>query len=857
MPLAAGSRLDSYEIIAPLGAGGMGEVYRARDATLKRDVAIKVLPEYWSRDPERLRRFEQEAQATAALNHPNIVSIFHVGQYDGSPYIVTELLQGETLRDRLRKGPMRLREVLDHGVELARGLAAAHDAGIIHRDLKPDNVWVTKDGRIKILDFGLAKLDPTKAASTDAETVSLEPQSHPGQVLGTVGYMSPEQVRGQPADARSDIFAVGVILYEMLTGKPAFRKATSADTMSAILNEDPPAVSQLAPSVPPGLQRIVNRCLAKNPVQRLQHASDLEFALEALSESGSTSVAAIDPSPRLRWKWAAAAAFIVALAALAIAIVVWMTPTSLPGPLDSKQITFSADPKNGPLVTDGSRLYFESRGEPSEMAVSGGIIAPMHALEPGMVLLDISRDSSRVLVWKPDPNNEVGGGSLWVASALGGTPRRLGHFVAQAAQWFPDQNSIMYADQRTIYRCDQDGENIRKLWDAPGFVEEFYFSPDGRKVTATVSMAARSQRRLWGMDADGRNARLLLPNWPDSQSQWSGQWSSDGQHFVFTSDREGRANVYELFPPRWFEFWRAPKVIRITGNQVNIQASVPAHEGETLFVLGRMDQGAMQAYEPNSRKFVPFRDGLPALEFVLSPDRQWMAYTEYPTGYLWKSRLDGSDQLQLTNSYAVMQQWSPDGKSLVYSDWQNLYMVSADGGAPEKLTVAGEHAVEPTWSHDGKSIAFSYYNFTDEPLKGIHVLDLASGKLSPMPDSGGYYAPSWSPDGEFMVAIAQNPSRMMLYTAETRTWKELIRFDAPWGYWIWSSDSKSLYMAMVEGQNGIYRLTVPAGNWEKVIGLEGIDTRSEDSFVSLTPEGQPAVMNHTGVAQIYSLRWIR
>ena len=212
MPLAAGSRLDSYEIVAPLGAGGMGEVYRARDATLKRDVAIKVLPEYWSRDPERLRRFEQEAQATAALNHPNIVSIFHVGQYDGSPYIVTELLQGETLRERLRKGPMRLREVLDFGVELARGLAAAHDAGIIHRDLKPENIWVTKDGRVKILDFGLAKLDPAKAASTDAETVSLEPQSHPGQVLGTVGYMSPEQVRGQTADARSDIFAVGVVL---------------------------------------------------------------------------------------------------------------------------------------------------------------------------------------------------------------------------------------------------------------------------------------------------------------------------------------------------------------------------------------------------------------------------------------------------------------------------------------------------------------------------------------------------------------------------------------------------------------------------------------------------------------------
>jgi serine/threonine protein kinase len=291
----------------------MGEVYRARDAALKRDVAIKVLPAEWSRDIERLRRFELEAQATAALNHPNIVSIFHVGRYDGSPYIITELLQGETLRERLRKGPMRLREVVDYGGELARGLAAAHDAGIVHRDLKPENIWLTKNGRIKILDFGLAKLAPAKAASLDGPTVSVRQESVPGQVLGTVGYMSPEQVRGEVADARSDIFAVGVVLYEMLTGKPAFRKATSAETMAAILNEDPPSVSQTAPSIPPGLQRIVSRCLAKNPAQRLQHAADLEFALEALSDSGTgTQVtgahATVSPMKR-RWIAASAAIF--------------------------------------------------------------------------------------------------------------------------------------------------------------------------------------------------------------------------------------------------------------------------------------------------------------------------------------------------------------------------------------------------------------------------------------------------------------------------------------------------------------------------------------------------------------------
>jgi len=285
--LAPGGKLGPYLIQCLIGTGGMGEVYRARDTELKRDVAIKVLPELWSRDPERLHRFELEAQAAAALNHPNIMSIHHVGQHNGSPYIVTELLQGETLRERLKKGPMRLHEALDDAIELAQGLGAAHDAGIIHRDLKPENIFITKDGRVKILDFGLAKFQPAKSTGVHGPTVSLQPTS-PGHVLGTVGYMSPEQVRGQPADARSDIFATGAVLYEMLTGNRAFRKPTSAETMNAILNEDPSTVSQVAPNLPPGLQRIVNRCLQKNPEHRFQHASDLGFALESLSESTIT-----------------------------------------------------------------------------------------------------------------------------------------------------------------------------------------------------------------------------------------------------------------------------------------------------------------------------------------------------------------------------------------------------------------------------------------------------------------------------------------------------------------------------------------------------------------------------------------
>ena len=301
--LQPGMRLGDYEIQKLIGSGGMGEVYRAHDSRLGRDVAIKVLPSFVSSDAERLRRFEQEARAAAALNHPNILAVHQMGTYKGAPYLISELLEGGTLRDQLVRGPLPIRKVIDYGVQIARGLAAAHEKGIVHRDLKPENLFVTKDGRVKILDFGLAKLVRSRKLAPDS-TLTIETETEPGVVMGTVGYMSPEQVRGNAADHRSDIFGFGAILYEMLSGKRAFQKPSSAETMSAIVNEDPPAISQLAVSVPPALQRIVHRCLEKNPEQRFQSASDLAFALEALSDSGSTTGGAIVPEkPRERWKW--------------------------------------------------------------------------------------------------------------------------------------------------------------------------------------------------------------------------------------------------------------------------------------------------------------------------------------------------------------------------------------------------------------------------------------------------------------------------------------------------------------------------------------------------------------------------
>jgi eukaryotic-like serine/threonine-protein kinase len=291
--LAKGSRLGDYEIQSLLGAGGMGEVYRARDLRLRREVAIKVLPAFFSWDPERLRRFEQEAMAAAVLNHPNILAVYQMGAAPGgAPYLVSELLKGETLREQIKRGRIMLRRAIDYGVQVTRGLAAAHEKGIVHRDLKPENLFVTKDGRVKILDFGLAKLSqPHSGSADDALTVGSE--TEPGMVMGTAGYMSPEQVRGESADHRADIFSFGAILYEMLTGQRAFQWPTSAETMAAILNEEPAAISQITPQIPAALQRIVLRCLEKNPEQRFQSPSDLAFALEALSDSGVLSASMI------------------------------------------------------------------------------------------------------------------------------------------------------------------------------------------------------------------------------------------------------------------------------------------------------------------------------------------------------------------------------------------------------------------------------------------------------------------------------------------------------------------------------------------------------------------------------------
>lgn len=365
MAFASETQLGPYKIITLIGAGGMGEVYRARDTRLLRDVALKVLPASFTTDPDRLRRFEQEARAVAALNHPNIVSIHDVGNVDGINFIVSELLEGETLRQRITAAGMPARKAIELALQLANGLAAAHEQGIVHRDLKPENIFITRSGRLKILDFGLAKL---RRPRETAETIDGSSEVHTtvGQVLGTAGYMSPEQVKGESADQRSDIFSFGSILYEMLNGQRAFKRNTSAETMSAILNEDPPEFAGHTGAIAPALERIVRHCMEKQPSQRFQSAHDIAFALESLT--GTSQTVALPAPPARRRRISLAVAALVLLVGGAV-LGAWLRPRTPELHPTLHRITFRRGTIwNARFTPDGNLIYGAAwEGRPIEL----------------------------------------------------------------------------------------------------------------------------------------------------------------------------------------------------------------------------------------------------------------------------------------------------------------------------------------------------------------------------------------------------------------------------------------------------------------------------------------------------------
>ncbi len=860
MALEAGEQLGPYEIVGALGAGGMGEVYRARDSRLHREVAIKVGPADLPHDLEMRRRLEREARAASALNHPHICTVYDVGEDRGRYFIAMELIEGRTLGNAIAGRPLPLEQVLYLGIQIADALDTAHKGNIVHRDLKPSNVFVTLRGDAKLLDFGLAKrFVDTQSLQSMAATVS-GMLTVRGEVLGTVAYMSPEQAQGKEVDARSDIFSFGAVLYEMSTGRHAFDGDSAASIYAAILREQPPPAATVNPLVPDELQRIIDKTLEKDLSERYQSAHELMIDLKRLKRamfesSGTGSRVQVASAPRRRKRFVLSAGMASIGLVLAAILITGEASRPATGLLDSVQITYSQDWKDGPLLTDGTRLYFQGRNGPVEMSINGGTIAPLRGSTQGMRMLDVSRDGSQLLIMKPNLGDEgLNRGSIWSVPVLGGIPKRIGNLTVTDARWLPDGRSVLFLHLNSVSLTGPDGADPKKIWEAPGRVLAPVLSPDGRRIRLTIIDGRHA--RLWELNIDGTNAHPLPLEWPADSSEHDGQWTPDDRHFFFLADAGGSSSAFELIEPAWFEFWKRPAAVKLVSSDIQVLDAVPSRDSKQVFMLGRVPQGAMQVFDSQQKRFVPFLGGLAAIEFVISPDRQWMVYTDYPRHYLWRSRLDGSEKLQLTNSFAAWPRWSPDGKNIAYMDWRSIYLISSDGGTPEKLIGGGEAAeVAPEWTPDGKAIIFNDFPGVGTEFKGIQRIDLATKAVSVTPGSKGFYVGSWSPDGKHMVAIAQDPLRIMLYDVQAQVWTELKRLETHWGFWVWTRDSKAILLAQNKGDKGIYRLTIENGKWERVASLDGITTSDQVQVLSLTADGQPAIMADTSVVQIYSMKW--
>ena len=858
MPLAAGTELDGYEILGLLGSGGMGEVYRARDSALKREVAIKVLPAYVSRDPDRLRRFEQEAQAAAALNHPNILAVHRFGVFDGAPYLVAELLEGSTLREVLRHGAVPPRKAIDYGVQIAHGLAAAHDKGIVHRDLKPENLFVTKDGRVKILDFGLARLTAGKS-DADGSAPTMTAGTDPGVVMGTAGYMSPEQVRGATVDHRTDIFAFGAILYEMLSGKRAFQRSTSAETMTAILHDEPPSISLIAQTIPPGLQRVVHHCLEKNPEQRFHSASDLAFALQALSESGGAPAAVIG-SQASRSRWIGAAMGIAALVVIAALILWWRMPAAVPVVESITQLTDDGQPKTWGMFTDGSRIYFNEGAEKvAQVSVTGGAAAPVETKFTLAYLTGINHDGSALLV--AAPANEVQSlAPLWSIPLPAGEPRRLGNIDAFNADMFPDGRIVFVKPssetdgEGTDNRLDwfvagKDGSNPQKLVSLPGDFGTVSVSPDGKEIV--LIQRHRGERRLFEIAADGtglREIRRLV------QGEQNFRWTADGKYLLYQSGTARQSDLW-LLPMQTGIFRRTGNPIRLTNGPLPYSRPCPSRDGKEIFAFGTKARGELVRYDLKSKQFVPFLSGISATDPTFSRDGKWVAYLSYPDHTLWRSRSDGSERMQLT--FPPMDVRfpfiSPDGtKVAFFSEKGEVFLIGLDGGTPQRII---ENGCCANWSPDGN---FLYYQLFAPIGGGGMIVDLRTGKKSAVPSSKNIFA-FWL-DQDSLIAANEKGTNFVTFNRKTEKWADLTpRASGEIEHWMISPDYKYMYFSTAEAEPKAMRLRIADHQMETITSLKNFHrvVNSGNTQINVAPDGSPVFTRDTGYQEIYALnvRW--
>ena len=746
MTLPAGARLGPYEILSPLGAGGMGEVYRAKDTKLNRFVAIKVLPEALAKDPDALARFEREAHAVAALNHPNILSIHDFGTSGGVAYAVMELLEGETLRARLEGAALPQRRAVELAIQIARGLAAAHEKGIIHRDLKPENVFLTSDGRVKILDFGLAKKIGMDGGETNAPTAA---GTEPGTVMGTVGYMSPEQVRGRELDARTDIFSFGAILYEMVSGKRAFKGDTHVETMNAILKEEPPELVESGRNITPALDRIVRHCLEKSPEARFHSAGDVAFDLEALSvlsaETASASARGVRGGGARRRKTAAALA---ATAVLFLTAGMWLggRRASTGGPA-----RFSA-------LTHDRGIIHEARFSPDGRTIAYGAAwngAPYHVYlartdtpessplaVPDATVLSVSSKGELAIAIAYRQTGWMGLGQLARVSLLGGTPRPVVDDVI-AADWAPDGEGIAVAHRvGARYRIEYPIGKV--LYETGGWVSHLRFSRDGKRIAFANHPVLQDDRGTVDVVDLRGSHRILTEEWSGVQGIG---WSAKGDEVWFAADPgEGGRRLFAVTPGR-----KHRPVLGIPGNMFLMDV---ASDGRVL--LTREERSIQTtAYLPGDEKG---RD-LSWLGYSFgqdfSPDNRLLltTYVGEGSGNNYTTYLrptDGSPAARVGEGGGLA--LSPDGKwvaDIVYTPSPRIVLYPA--GAGEARSIPVDVPVESgNWISNESLVLVAAAGGS----RRAYRLDIAGGKLVPLTpegvDSFDPYLPV-TPDGRAVV----------------------------------------------------------------------------------------------------------
>jgi hypothetical protein len=808
MGLDTGTTVGPYEILAPIGAGGMGEVYRARDPRIGRDVAVKVLPAAASSEPERQRRFEQEARAAGALNHPNVLAVYDVGTHEGVPYIVSELLAGETLRSRMGGTALPLRKALDYAVQVARGLAAAHEKGIVHRDLKPENLFVTKDGRVKILDFGLAKLGPEApvpqpAPGPELSAMETATGTLPGTLLGTLGYMSPEQVQGLAADARSDIFAFGTVLFEMVTGRRAFKAETAPETLTAILKADPLETAPSDVAVGPGLERVLRHCLEKSPEERFQSARDLAFALEALSGLSDTA-APRAPAPTVRvrrWRWGVVASALVATGALGV--VAGQRWGENPPPRFTQQTYRGGTVSAARFTPDGRTIVYSAAWDGGALELytkrSKDLESRRFGLQ-GARVLSVSR-SGELAVQLLAEGSSMGfdtypAGTLARIPLAGGAPREMLEDVL-SADWSPDGTEL--AVSRWVegkYRVEYPVGHV--LYETEQLVPAIRVSPRGDRVAflelISVAGSLFNTQRLSLVDRDGEK-KDLFEGWgtsgfawsPSGREVWLDSWESVGGRSIRAVTLSGKTRL-------------VTRVGGEVGNLVDVSRDgralyLEAHGRHVIFALApgesrehnlswRNDATVIdlsrdgrtllfsEVWAAGGRDFttsVRRTDGSPAVRLgegygaALSPDGQRaltfkvtetsLQFLLWPTGAGEPKRIAEGLPADFHGA-----DWLPDSRSFVFSGSSpgqaaRLYQQDIGGGPPRALTSADADLVGPLVSPDGLTVA------AIDAYGAVALAPLLGGDVQPLPGVREREIPiQWRTDGHALYVY--RPDRL-------------------------------------------------------------------------------------------------